>query len=46
MTVEECYEAIKGDYTEVAARYKTDDKIKKAMRKAEEDILQTMGINR
>lgn len=37
MMVEECYEAIKGDYTEVAARYKTDDKIKKAMRKALND---------
>lgn len=37
MTVEECYEAIRGDYTEVAARYKSDEKIKKVMLKALND---------
>lgn len=37
MTVQECYEIIKGDYAEAVNTYRTDDKIKKALRKAVND---------
>lgn len=37
MTVEECYEVIKGDYADVVSRLRTDERIKKFLRKAMND---------
>ena len=37
MTVKECYEIMKGDYNDVLARYKSDDKIKKVLVKIVDD---------
>ena len=45
MTVKDCYEVMKGDYDDVISRFKTDDKVRKALLKVLDDTSFTALCN-